>query len=81
MEFNFSADLFGQPIWAYYMAAAALMAPSVRIFLRAGFNPAWALLLLVPYVGYIACAGVLALRPWPKAHLGPHAAIPGEFQP
>jgi len=81
MDFMAAFDIFGQQLWTYYAVAAVLMAPVVRIFMRAGFHPAWALLLLLPVVGYIACAGVLALRKWPSATAGPPETSPGKYQP
>lgn len=65
MESEAVAALLRQPLWAYYVSVMLVMAPVARIFLRAGFRPFWALFLLVPYVGYIICAGLLALRRWP----------------
>lgn len=81
MDIAAGFDIFGQPIWTYYAAAAVLVMPVVRIFMRAGFNPAWAMLLLVPVIGYIVCAGMLALRKWPSAKAGPLEASPGKYQP
>lgn len=66
MELEPSFDfVLKQPIWAYYIAAALLMAPLVRIFMRAGLKPYFALLVLVPYVGYVLCAAALTFQRWP----------------
>jgi hypothetical protein len=81
MDVHFTIDMLQQPVWAYYMVAAFLMMPVTRIFMRAGLHPAFALLLLVPQVGYIFCAGVLALKKWPSAKAADAATGPGEFQP
>lgn len=72
-----------QMVQYYYMAVAVMMMPVLRIFIRAGLKPYWALLLLVPWVGYIFCACALAFRKWPAATVGPLAAppSPGEYQP
>lgn len=81
MDAHLILDMLQQPIWAYYMVAALLMMPVTRIFMRAGLHPAYALLLLVPQVGYIFCAGALALNKWPAATAADTANGPGEFQP
>lgn len=54
------------PFAEYYIFAALAAVPAARIFRRAGFKPYWALLLAVPDIGMVLCAGVLALRTWPK---------------
>jgi len=58
-------DISRQPLWAYYIAVMLMMAPAVRVFMRAGLRPFWALLLLVPLVGYILAAAALAFQKWP----------------
>jgi hypothetical protein len=58
-------EILRQPLPAYYVSIVIMLVPVVRIFERAGFRPWWALLLAFPKVGYIFCAGVLALRRWP----------------
>lgn len=60
-------SLMNQPLWGYYVSVMLVMAPVVRIFMRAGFRPYWALMLLIPWAGYIGCAAVLALFRWPVA--------------
>jgi hypothetical protein len=62
-------NIYLQQHWlvAYYVFAAIAAVPTLRIFMRAGF-PAWqAVVLLVPMAGVIGAAGLLALRPWPRA--------------
>lgn len=59
-----------QPLWGYYVSVMLVMAPVVRIFMRAGFKPYWALMLLVPWAGYIGCAAALALFGWPVKDSG-----------
>ncbi len=39
--------------------------PVWRIFRRAGFTPAWALLIFVPALGWLAATAMLALASWP----------------
>jgi hypothetical protein len=55
-EFAFYAvlmfGLMGVPLW--------------RICSRAGFNPAWSLFVLIPYLGMLIVAGRLAISDWPK---------------
>jgi hypothetical protein len=41
--------------------------PVWRIFRRAGFAPAWALLIFVPALGWLAATAMLALARWPAA--------------
>jgi len=60
-------DYISQPLWQYYLSVAIVMLPAVRIFMRAGVNPAWSLALLFPWVGYVVCAVVLGFNHWPKA--------------
>ena len=57
--------IFHDPIYQYYSFALLCAWPVVRIFRRAGLKDAYALLLIVPIAGFIACAGILALSPWP----------------
>ena len=67
MELFDYIDLSKQPIWAYYIAVALMMAPVVRIFMRAGLRAHYALLLLVPLVGFVLAACALAFQKWPAA--------------
>lgn len=39
--------------------------PVWRIFLRAGLNPLFALLLFVPFIGWFAVLAILGLSRWP----------------
>ena len=54
------------PFVQYYISVMLVMAPAVRIFIRTGLKPWPALMLLVPYVGYIFCAAYLAFMKWPR---------------
>ncbi len=67
MELFDYIDISQQPVWAYYIAVALMMAPTVRVFMRAGLRSYWALLLLVPLVGFIIAAAALAFQKWPAA--------------
>lgn len=80
MDLQLSADILQWPIWQYYMAVAVLMAPVIRIFMRAGMHPLWSFLLFIPVVGYIACAMALALRKWPVLRKTPETKE-GALQP
>ncbi len=59
-------DLMSPTLVNYYISVMLGMAPMVRIFIRAGFNPAWALGLLVPYAGIVICSLRLGFTHWPK---------------
>lgn len=61
------ADLLHNSLALYYAAALLMAVPVARIFIRAGFSPAWAALLGIPDAGLIACMALLALRKWPSA--------------
>jgi hypothetical protein len=54
------------PLARYYMFALLTVVPLARIFMRAGFKPYWAGLLVVPDAGLILCLALLALRQWPQ---------------
>lgn len=49
------------------IVAAVLVVPLWRIFGRAGFNPAWSLLVFLPWVGLLIVVLVLAFGDWPSA--------------
>ena len=51
----------------YYISAVLVAVPVMRILMRAGFKPFWAVLLVVPDIGLILCAALLAFRKWPQA--------------
>lgn len=70
MEVFFSTLLADPYFKAYYLFALAIAVPVGRIFQRAGFNPAWTFLLLVPDVGWILCIMLLGLRRWPATKKG-----------
>jgi hypothetical protein len=40
--------------------------PMWRICTRAGFNPAWSLLVIIPYLGPMIVAARLGLSDWPN---------------
>ena len=48
-----------------FLMSLVLIIPVWRIYRRAGFNPAWSLLLFIPGLGFLICLLFLALRPWP----------------
>ncbi len=50
----------------YYLSSFLMAVPIARIFMRAGFRPYWVVLLVVPDIGLILCAVLLALRKWPQ---------------
>ena len=50
-------------LFAVLVSTAALW----RVFIRAGFNGAWGLLGLLPGLGLLFAAAVLAFRDWPAA--------------
>lgn len=45
--------------------AVVLVVPLWRICGRAGFSPGWSLLAIIPWVGFVIVAAVLALVDWP----------------
>lgn len=61
------AEYMTPPLWQYYISVMIVMLPMVRIFMRTGLKPFWALFLLAPWVGYVICAVVLGFNHWPKA--------------
>lgn len=46
-----------------------LLVPVFFIYKRAGFNPAWCLLVFVPGFGLLAIFLQLALMPWPSQNI------------
>jgi hypothetical protein len=54
----------------YYIFAALIAYPVVRILRRAGFEPVYATLLAVPMVGLTCCCAVMAFSPWPAKQGG-----------
>lgn len=58
-------DILQCPLSLYYLSAALVALPVAQIMRRAGFSVAGAALLLVPFIGLILTAGVLALQRWP----------------
>lgn len=55
------------PVVQYYVAALLAAFPVARIFTRAGFAFCYAILLAVPFVGFILCLAVLSFRKWRNA--------------
>ena len=59
-------DVLMNPVTGYYIFAALALFPLVRISQRGGFSPLWALLVLVPELGFALWLVALALRKWPE---------------
>jgi hypothetical protein len=57
--------LLHMPVVQYYIFAVLVAFPVARSLRRAGFPMLWAALLIIPMVGFLCCAGVMALKPWP----------------
>jgi hypothetical protein len=53
------------PLFGGILVALLLLVPLWKIFGKAGFAPAWALLIFVPGVGGLAILLLLAFRRWP----------------
>jgi hypothetical protein len=53
------------PLFGGILVAPLLLVPSWKIFGKAGFAPAWALLIFVPGIGGLAILLFLAFRRWP----------------
>ena len=49
------------------LVAVVLVVPAWRIFSRAGFSGFWALLMFIPFVGYLLATLMLAFRRWPNS--------------
>lgn len=52
---------------------ALIVVPLWRICARAGFNPAVSLLAIIPVLGFLIVAGILAFAEWPVSQGGPQA--------
>ena len=50
-----------------FLVAIILVVPIWRIFSRAGFSGFWALLLFIPFAGYLMATLMLAFRRWPNS--------------
>jgi len=59
-------DVLTDPAVEYYLFAALGLFPLARISERGGFSPLWALLVLVPEIGFALWLAALALRRWPE---------------
>lgn len=56
--------------------ALLLIYPTLRIFVRAGLNPALSLFLFLPVLGFFIVLALLAFVPWPAtSHRGPPGSI------
>jgi hypothetical protein len=53
------------PLFGGILVALLLFVPLWKIFGKAGFAPAWALLIFVPGIGGLAILSFLAFRRWP----------------
>jgi hypothetical protein len=49
----------------YYIPTLIIIYPIWKIFLRAGFSPYLSLVTLVPYLGWLIAALILAFGQWP----------------
>ena len=54
------------PVFGGVVAAVLLLVPLWKIFGKAGFAPAWALLIFLPGIGGLAILLLLAFRRWPE---------------
>ncbi|MBW7852100.1 MAG: hypothetical protein H3C38_16515 [Rhodospirillales bacterium] len=52
-------------LWWWFWVSVLVVIPLWRVFRRAGFNPAWSLIVLIPWVGGPVALAILALAPWP----------------
>ena len=50
-----------------FLVAIILVVPIWRICSRAGFSGFWALLLFIPFAGYLMATLMLAFRRWPNS--------------
>jgi hypothetical protein len=55
-----------QPIWGLIIVVLVVV-PLWRVCRRAGFHPALSLVAIIPLVGLLIVAAVLALAEWPTA--------------
>lgn len=63
-------------LMAQGFAGLLLVVPLWRIFARAGFSPAWSLLIFLPYAGMVSVLIVLAFFPWPADPMPREVAWP-----
>lgn len=49
------------------IGAVLIIIPLWRVFARAGLNPAFSLFVLVPVIGVLIAAAILAFSDWPAA--------------
>jgi hypothetical protein len=50
--------------------AVLVVVPLFRIMKKAGLNPAWSFLIVIPGLGYLAVIGILAFAEWPNEPAG-----------
>ena len=48
------------------IGAVLVIVPLWRIMGRAGFNPALSLLVIIPWLGFVIIAALLAFAEWPR---------------
>lgn len=73
MDFFSLIEYAKDPLIRHYISVVMVAYPVAIIFARAGFSKAWTLMLFIPYVGIILCAGYLALSRWPRTQVSPAA--------
>jgi hypothetical protein len=62
---DFLVDEAGGSLFGYLVGIILFIVPLWKIFGKAGFSPAWSLLIMVPFFGSIAALSLLAFRRWP----------------
>lgn len=55
----------GEALFSYILMLVLLLFPLWKIFGKAGFNPLFSLLLLIPFLGALASVLILAFARWP----------------
>ncbi len=60
----------------HILLALAMIPPTWRICVRAGFAGAWSLLHLLPVIGFFIVMAILAFGDWPKGEATPSRAAP-----
>ena len=63
---EYSTDTTGSLIWLV-VYGLIIIVPAWRIFKRAGFSPALALLVFIPAVGALIATLILAFARWPNS--------------
>ena len=49
----------------YFIAGLLMIYPASRILKRAGINPLFSLMMVIPVFGYLVVIGILAFSDWP----------------